>query len=166
MERYRNRAGGGIAEIKAVLDRRYPERESGESSMKQEKTRKNKNSIKTDEKSQSFPMYRSLPFTRIDGDLFEHGERDIVDEIPFALFINGRHAITTMTIPVNLEDLITGYLFTEEIIKTIKEIESIKIEKSRISVITKNLFKVPPPKKTILSGCGGSISFIDVEKLP
>jgi len=74
--------------------------------------------------------------------------------------------MTAMISPVNLEDFVTGYLFTEEIIKTIKEIESIKIEKNRVSVITKNLFKVPPPKKTILSGCGGSTSFIDVEKLP
>jgi FdhD protein len=35
-----------------------------------------------------------------------------------------------------------------------------------MSVITKNLFKVLGPKKTILSGCGGSTSFIDTGKLP
>jgi FdhD protein len=35
-----------------------------------------------------------------------------------------------------------------------------------VSVITKNLFKVLGPKKTILSGCGGSTSYIDTEKLP
>jgi len=33
-------------------------------------------------------------------------------------------------------------MFTEQIIKSIDEIESIKIEKNRISVITKNLFRV------------------------
>jgi FdhD protein len=134
--------------------------------MKQKKTPKNENSKKTDEKSQPPPMYRSLPYIRVDGDHFLHGIHDVVEEIPIALFINGRHATTAMMSPVNLEDFVTGYLFTEEIIKTIKEIESIKIEKNRVSVITKNLFKVLPPKKTILSGCGGSVSFIDVEKLP
>lgn len=134
--------------------------------MKQKKTPKNENSIKTDEKSQPFPMYRSLPCIRFEGDLFLHGVHDVVEEIPIALFINGRHAMTAMMSPVNLEDFVTGYLFTEEIIKTTKEIESIKIEKNRVSVITKNLFKVLPLKKTILSGCGGSVSFIDVEKLP
>ncbi len=134
--------------------------------MKQEKPHKNKTSIKTDEKSQTSPMYRSLPCIRVDGDLFEHGVHDVVEEIPIALFINGRHAMTAMMSPVNLEDFVTGYLFTEELIKTMKEIESIKFEKNRVSVITKNLFKVIPPKKTILSGCGGSTSFIDVEKLP
>jgi FdhD protein len=35
-----------------------------------------------------------------------------------------------------------------------------------MSVITTNLFKVLGPKKTILSGCGGSTSYIDTEKLP
>jgi FdhD protein len=134
--------------------------------MKQKKTLKNENSIKTDEKSQPSPMYRSLSCIRVDGDHFLHGEHDVVEESPIALFINGRHAVTVMLTPVNLEDFVTGYLFTEEIIKTIKEIESIKIEKNRVSVITKNLFKALPPKKTVLSGCGGSVSFIDVEKLP
>ena len=135
--------------------------------MKQKKTHtKNEKSTKTDEKSQPSPMYRSLPCIRVEGDLFERGVHDVAEEIPIALFINGRHVITAMVSPVNLEDFVTGYLFTEEIIKTMKEIESIKIEKNRVSVITKNLFKVLPPKKTILSGCGGSTSFIDVEKLP
>lgn len=89
-----------------------------------------------------------------------------MEEAPLALFVNGRHAMTAMMSPANLEDFVTGYLFTEQIIKNTGEIESIRIEKNRISVITKNLFKVLGPKKTILSGCGGTSSFIDAEKLP
>ena len=134
--------------------------------MKQEKTIRKESNGNTDTNSKSAPMYRSLPCLRVDGDLFEHGMHDVVEEIPIALFINGRHSMTAMMSPVNLEDFVTGYLFTEQIIKNIDEIESIRIEKNRISVITKNLFKVLGPKKTILSGCGGSTSFIDVEKLP
>ena len=134
--------------------------------MKQEKNPQKEKTIKTDAKSQPSPMYRSLPCIRVDGDLFEHGVHEVVEEIPIALFINGRHAMTAMMSPINLEDFVTGYMFTEQIIKNIDEIESIKIEKNRISLITKNLFKVLGPKKTILSGCGGSTSFIDTEKLP
>jgi FdhD protein len=74
--------------------------------------------------------------------------------------------MTAMMSPVQLEDFVTGYLFTEQIIKSVDEIESIRTEKNRISVITRNLFKVLGPKKTILSGCGGSASYIDTEKLP
>jgi FdhD protein len=111
-------------------------------------------------------MYRTVPCIRVDGNLFEQGAHEVVEEIPIALFINGRHAMTAMMSPLNLEDFVTGYMFTEQIIKTVDEIESIKIEKNRISVITKNLFKVLGQKKTILSGCGGSTSYIDAEKLP
>jgi FdhD protein len=111
-------------------------------------------------------MFQTVPCLRIDGESHKESVHEIVEELPFALFINGRHAMTAVASPVMLEDLITGYLFTEEVIKAADEIESIKIEKNRISVITKNLFKVTGPKKTIISGCGGSSSYIDVEKLP
>jgi len=119
-----------------------------------------------DDKKGEIMVYKKLPCIRVDGNTSEKTLHEVVEEIPFALFINGRHAMTAMMSPLNLEDFVTGYLFTEQIIKGADEIESIKIEKNRISVITKNLFKVFGPKKTILSGCGGSSSFIDAEKLP
>jgi len=111
-------------------------------------------------------MFKLLPCIRIDGEKFEKATHEVIEEVPFALFINGRHAMTAMLSPVALEDFVTGYLFTEQIVKDVDEIESIRIEKNRLSVITKNLFKVLGPKKTILSGCGGSASYIDAEKLP
>jgi FdhD protein len=111
-------------------------------------------------------MYKKLPCIRVDGDKCETGQHEVIDEAPMALFVNGRHAMTAMMSPVQLEDFVTGYLYTEQIIRGIDEIESIRIEKNRMSVITKNLFKVLGPKKTILSGCGGSTSFIDTGKLP
>jgi FdhD protein len=111
-------------------------------------------------------MYKKLPCIRVDGDRCEKGQHEVIEEVPMALFVNGRHVMTAMMSPEQLEDFVTGYLFTEQIIKSIDEIESIRIEQNRLSVITKNLFKVLGPKKTILSGCGGSTSFIDTEKLP
>jgi FdhD protein len=111
-------------------------------------------------------MFRKLPCIKVDGESARRDLHEVIEEVPLALFINGRHAMTAMMSPVQLEDFVTGYLYTEQIIKSADEIESIKIEKNRMSVITKNLFKVLGPKKTILSGCGGSTSFIDTEKLP
>jgi FdhD protein len=111
-------------------------------------------------------MYKKLPCIRVDGEKSEKGEHEVIEEAPLALFVNGRHAMTAMMSPVQLEDFVTGYLYTEQIIRSVDEIESIRIEKNRMSVITKNLFKVLGPKKTILSGCGGSTSYIDTEKLP
>ena len=111
-------------------------------------------------------MYKKLPCIRVDGEKCEPDQHEVIEEVPLALFVNGRHAMTAMMSPVQLEDFVTGYLYTEQIIKNVDEIESIRIEKNRMSVITKNLFKVLGPKKTILSGCGGSTSYIDTEKLP
>jgi len=111
-------------------------------------------------------LFRDIAAIQITGDTAQKSTHEVVEEIPFALFINGRHSMTAMMSPVQLEDFVTGYLFTEQIIKRADEIESIKVEKNRISVITTNLFKVVGPKKTILSGCGGSTSYIDTKKLP
>src|SRR5512136_1740358 len=111
-------------------------------------------------------MYKKIPCIKVDGEKCENGQHEVIEEVPMALFINGRHAMTAMMSPVQLEEFVTGYLYTEQIIKSVDEIESIRIEKNRMSVITKNLFKVLGPKKTILSGCGGSTSFIDTGKLP
>src|SRR5512138_3332610 len=111
-------------------------------------------------------MFKKVPCIKVDGELARADTHEVIEEVPMALFVNGRHAMTAMMSPVQLEDFVTGYLYTEQIIKNVDEIESIRIEKNRISVITKNLFKVLGPKKTILSGCGGSTSFIDTEKLP
>ena len=114
----------------------------------------------------TIPMFKNLPCIKMDGESAKAGTHEVIDEVPEALFVNGRHAMTAMMSPTDLEDFVTGYLFTEQIIKGADEIESIRIEKNRISVITKNLFKVLGPKKTILSGCGGAASYIDTEKLP
>lgn len=111
-------------------------------------------------------MFRKLPCIKIDGEKAVESFHEVIEEVPMALFINGRHAMTAMMSPLQLEDFVTGYLYTEQIIRSIDEIESVRIEPNRISVITKNLFKVLGPKKTILSGCGGSVSYIDTEKLP
>jgi FdhD protein len=111
-------------------------------------------------------MYKKIPCIKIDGEKATKDLHEVIEETPMALFVNGRHAMTAMMSPVQLEDFVTGYLYTEQIIKNVDEIESIRIENNRISVITKNLFKVLGPKKTILSGCGGSVSYIDTGKLP
>jgi FdhD protein len=90
----------------------------------------------------------------------------VIEEIPLAVSVNGRHALTAMTSPVMLREFVTGFLYTERIIRGIDEIESIRIEGNTASVLTTNPFKILMSHKTVLSGCGGSMSFLDIEKLP
>jgi FdhD protein len=108
-------------------------------------------------------MFKKITCTRIDG-----GETalDAAGEAPVAIFVNGRHLTTVILSPVGFQDFITGYLYTEELIKGVNEIESVRVEENRISVLTKNPFRRGSVKKTILSGCGGAVSYIDAQKLP
>ncbi len=108
-------------------------------------------------------MFKKITCTRIDGGQIV---RDAAGEAPVAIFVNGRHLTTVILSPVGFEDFITGYLYTEEIVRSIDEIESIRIEENRISVLTRNPFRRGSVKKTILSGCGGAVSYVDTQKLP
>jgi FdhD protein len=108
-------------------------------------------------------MFKRIACIRIGGgDIV----RDAAEETPVAIFVNGRHLTTVALSPGGFGDFITGYLYTEELIRSPGEIESVRIEENRISVLTKNIFKRGSVKKTILSGCGGAVSYIDTQKLP
>jgi FdhD protein len=108
-------------------------------------------------------MFKKVTCTRIGGGQLT---RDTAEEAPVAVFVNGRHMATVALSPGGFRDFITGYLYTEEIVRNAGEIESVRVEENRISVITKNIFKRVSAKKTILSGCGGAVSYIDTKKLP
>jgi len=108
-------------------------------------------------------MFKKIACIRIGGGRIA---QDAAEETPVAVFVNGRHLTTVILSPGGFGDFITGYLYTEEILRSPNEIESVRIEENRISVITKNPFRRGSVKKTILSGCGGAVSYIDTQKLP
>jgi len=90
---------------------------------------------------------------------------NLLDERLYALSVNGR-SIATLTLLAGREkEFAYGYLLTEGIARP-EEIESVMVEETEISVLTKDTCKVLLPKKTIVSGCGGTASYLDTEKLP
>ncbi|HUK38006.1 MAG TPA: formate dehydrogenase accessory sulfurtransferase FdhD [Methanomicrobiales archaeon] len=111
-------------------------------------------------------MYRDLPCTRIGPEGAHEATDPVVEETPVTITVNGRQVATAMVSPVDLEEFATGFLFTEGIIKGTGEIDSIQVDQMSVKVITKNLLRVVGPRRTILSGCGGSSSFLDPAKLP
>ncbi|KQC05575.1 MAG: formate dehydrogenase family accessory protein FdhD [Methanoculleus sp. SDB] len=111
-------------------------------------------------------MFRKIPCIRIDGSRRKPSECNAAEEMVLALFVNGRHTMTATVSPGGLREFAAGYLFTEQIIAGAGEIESIREETNRISVLTTNPFRTAGAKKTVLSGCGGSTSYIDTAKLP
>lgn len=111
-------------------------------------------------------LYRELPIVKVDGDSFVPSTHPVVEEMPLSVTVNGRHALTAMTSPTMLREFVVGFLYTERIVKGLEEIESIRIEGNAASVLTKNPFAILTSHKTVLSGCGGSTSFLDAGHLP
>ncbi|TGC11329.1 formate dehydrogenase accessory sulfurtransferase FdhD [Methanolobus halotolerans] len=111
-------------------------------------------------------MFRDLPCIKAEGESFSTDLHPVIEEIPLAVSVNGRHVLTAMTSPVMFREFIIGFLYTERIIRSIEEIESIRFEGNSVSVLTTEPFKILTSQKTVLSGCGGSMSFLDIEKLP
>ncbi|MBR1368789.1 formate dehydrogenase [Methanocalculus chunghsingensis] len=111
-------------------------------------------------------MFKKLPILRVMGDSFSEELHPVVEEVPVAVIVNGRHTLTSMTSPVMLREFVIGYLYTERIIRSLDDIESIRIEDATVSVLTKNPFEILVSKKTVLSGCGGTSSFLDSTHLP
>lgn len=111
-------------------------------------------------------MFKEIPCIKGDGGSFSEETHPVIEEVPLAVKVNGRHALTAMTSPVMLREFVIGFLYTERIIKSIEEIESISIEENTADVLTTDPFRILMSHKTVLSGCGGSMSFLDIGKLP
>ncbi|MDQ1275930.1 MAG: FdhD protein [Euryarchaeota archaeon] len=136
-------------------------------------------------------MYSTVPCIKYDNGSMISSSHEVVMEVPLAVFVNGRHALTAMVSPTMIEEFVTGFLYTEKIIKKPEDIESLRIEEKKdkkreekieekrkekreeniaitlsASVLTKNPFSIMLSGKTVLSGCGGDTSYLDAERLP
>lgn len=111
-------------------------------------------------------MFREMPCIKGELDSFHSDMHPVVEEIPLAVTVNGRHVLTAMTSPTMIREFLIGFLYTEKIIKGPDEIESLVIEGNNANVLTKDPFKILVSKKTVLSGCGGTMSFLDIQRLP
>lgn len=120
-------------------------------------------------------MYSTVPCIKSDNGSMIPSSHDVVMEVPLAVFVNGRHALTAMISPTMLEEFVTGFLYTEKIISKLEDIESLRIEEKgerknadtlSVSVLTKNPFSIMLSSKTVLSGCGGDTSYVDADRLP
>ena len=120
-------------------------------------------------------MYSTVLCIKFDNGSMVQSSHDVVMEVPLAVFVNGRHALTAMVSPAMLEEFVTGFLYTEKIISKLEDIESLHIEEKEegenasalsVSVLTKNPFSIMLSSKTVLSGCGGDTSYVDADRLP
>ncbi len=105
-----------------------------------------------------------------DEEVFQE-EDIVVTEYPFTLFLNGNDFITLLCSPKSLKNLVIGFLHSEGIIKSMDDIENIRIDEEKgyahvklynINKFVENLYG----KRTITTGCGkGSIFYNVIDSL-
>jgi len=92
-------------------------------------------------------------------------EADIVaEEAPLHIFVNQTHYATILCLPNQLKELAVGYLLSEGIIKTVEEIQEIRVNKqgkcqvrlkSEIN-LAKRIAVAQPFARIVLSSCGSA----------
>lgn len=91
---------------------------------------------------------------------------EVIIEEQYSVWVNGRKVLNAMTSPTRLEEFVIGYLVTEGIITSYREIDSLQIDDHQIKVLTNRKVHLQNGTKTVLSGCGGDSSYLDPTRLP
>jgi len=95
----------------------------------------------------------------------------VITEYPLSLYVNNEHYSTMMLTPEDIEFLVIGYLHSEFVIKSIKDITSFKLnlEDHRCDVTTINEIKANNSQRlNIMSTACGNAKLVKIEdkKLP
>jgi FdhD protein len=90
-------------------------------------------------------------------EITENNRKEVTDtvvrEYSFSLFLNGKELVTLLCSPTGLDYLITGYLFSQEIIKSRDEIIKINLDETKgraeVTTIARAMPDVPQSKRLI-----------------
>jgi FdhD protein len=91
---------------------------------------------------------------------------EVAKEVPLSIFINGRHYATAMISPAMEEEFVLGHLFSEGIIQGLEELESLDLEEGVARALVRNPLRAVASRRPIVSGCGGTDSFLKSSRLP
>ncbi len=99
-------------------------------------------------------------------DKFIDADDLIIKENPLTLFVNGYQFLTLMILKENLEEIITGFLAAEGIIKSRKDIKNLELKHDQTVALVEVAGEFSPAdykKRTLTSGCGGGSTFINLK---
>lgn len=101
---------------------------------------------------------------------FEHGRWETLDgqvasEELVRLHVNGRELTRWMCTPQELHWLALGFLRSEGIIESMADVRLVKVCPSQtcVEVWLRDAHFEPPSRVTMTSGCGGGVTFADVQ---
>ncbi len=110
---------------------------------------------------------KDIMITKVWEDRLEELEDSVVVEYPLTIFINDQEFITLLCSPEALEYLVVGFLASEGIIKSFKQIKKLSVDEEKghafvelsgFSSFSDKLFG----KRTVTTGCGKGTVFYNV----
>jgi FdhD protein len=111
-------------------------------------------------------MLKELECLKFRDGKFVASKHEVVKEEPLAISIHGRHFVTAMISPQMKKEFVIGHLFSEGVIKSSNEIESMQLGDDTANVIIAHPLTAVAARKIIVTGCGTGSSFLDESKLP
>jgi FdhD protein len=110
-------------------------------------------------------LSRRLQFIRFEGGCAVRSEGGVVREALVRLHVNGRELVRMMCTPEQLDDLALGFLRSEGLIQEMADVRLLVVCPSQtcVDVWLRNANLELPGQPVLTSGCGGGITFADLE---
>jgi FdhD protein len=109
---------------------------------------------------------REVEILRVDvsAKTFQKMKDYVAEEKPLSIFLNKAYYATIFCSPTNIKELAVGHLLSEDIVKSIEEIEEITINKEGVCKLNlkpnvnveKRLNRLKPFSRIIVSACGAA----------
>lgn len=106
-----------------------------------------------------------VAYLQCQGDEADRSCKPVVIESAWPLVINDEHWLTVLCTPVKLDYFVLGFLFNEGLITSTADVLNLKIGQEPEAVIRVELRDRDlrlPQRRTLTSGCGGGITFVDL----
>ncbi len=91
--------------------------------------------------------------------------KPVVIESAWSLVVNGGHWLTVLCTPIKLDYFVLGFLYNEGLITGPSDLLELKIGQASEAVVRVELRDRElrlPERRTLTSGCGGGITFVDL----
>lgn len=93
-------------------------------------------------------------------------EKPVVRETAWTIYLNGQELVTILCTPNKMSFLVLGFLASEGIIQNLDDVGVLRVCEDEGNVVDVRLRDESlslPGKRVLLSGCGGGVSFEDLE---
>src|SRR3990172_2731883 len=101
-----------------------------------------------------------MGFHQFRGDSWEWADREVVNERPLTVNVNGKELVRFLCTPEKLTYLVVGFLYYEGIIRGIEDLVVVRVcEEEGVADVQIEGELHLPEKRAITSGCGGGITY-------